>query len=151
MAQRKIQYFEADIAFKLPHPPTIIASWIQSIIKRADHQLISLHFIFCSDTYLHAYNVAYLQHDTYTDVITFTYADQAQTVEGEVYISIDRVRENADIYQCPFEEELYRVMIHGVLHLLGYKDDSPTEVSTMRIQEEQCLLLLQGLLTTSTK
>ena len=146
MPQKKIQYFEADIPFKLPHLPITITSWIQSIIKQANHHLISLHFIFCSDTYLHTYNVAYLQHDNYTDVITFTYTEQAQTIEGEVYISIDRVRENASIYQSPFEEELYRVMIHGVLHLLGYKDGNPTEANTMRIQEDQCLLLLQKLL-----
>lgn len=138
MPQVNIYYFTEDIAFNLPDPKST-TDWIQKVIHQEDYRLISLNFIFCSDNYLHAKNVAYLNHDTLTDVITFSYAEKAQTIEGEVYISIERVQENARTYHANFWNELYMVMIHGVLHLLGYKDDTLTEQETMREKERAYL------------
>jgi rRNA maturation RNase YbeY len=139
MPQVNIYYFTEDIAFKLPDPKSI-TDWIQKVIHQEGYRLISLNFIFCSDNYLHAKNVAYLNHDTLTDVITFSYAEKDQTIEGEVYISIARVQENARTYDASFLNELYTVMIHGVLHLLGYKDDTLAEQEIMRAKERAYLL-----------
>jgi len=94
-----------------------------------------LQFVFVSDEDLLKINQSVLDHDTYTDIITFDLSDQEGVVEGEVYISIDRVRDNAEKYSVAFEEEYIRVIGHGLLHLLGFKDKSETEIAKMRKQE----------------
>ncbi len=91
-------------------------------------------FYFCSDVYLHSINMEFLDHDTYTDIITFDY-NLGKQVHGEIYISVDRVEENANTYQCAFKEELHRVMIHGVLHLCGFKDKTKEDKERMRSKE----------------
>jgi probable rRNA maturation factor len=146
MPQKKIHYFREAIAFRLPLSQKTITYWVEKIIEQEKYHLLHLSFIFCSDAYLHEKNVAYLQHDTLTDVITFNYAEKPKTIEGEIYISVERVRENATQYQRLFKEELYRVMIHGVLHLTGHKDATPAEKRTMRTKENNCILLLNNLL-----
>ena len=136
-----INFFYEDTPFKLQQTKKI-KTWIKKVISLEDHSLKELNYIFCSDTYLHKINVTYLGHDTYTDIITFEYKEQkSPTIEGEIYISVDRVKENAATYQKTFKEELHRVIIHGVLHLLGYRDKSAKEKKEMRKKEEACLSL----------
>ncbi len=99
----------------------------------------TLNFIFCPDNYLLEINRKYLKHDYYTDIITFPYQQHPEALEADIYISIDRVKENATNLGVSFQDELLRVIIHGVLHLLGYKDKSPEDLARMRDMEEQCL------------
>jgi len=100
-----------------------------------------LNYIFCSDTYLHKINLEYLKHDTLTDIITFDYSEKKQ-ISGDIFISIDRIKENALKFNQSTDIELNRVLIHGVLHLLGYKDKTPKEKETMRAKEDFYLTLL---------
>ena len=103
------------------------------------HKVIKeLLFVFVDDEFLLEMNKSVLQHDFYTDIITFDYTEQ-NLLEGEIYISIDRVRENSEIYQVAFHVELIRVMFHGLLHMLGFKDKSKTEKEKMRQMENACL------------
>jgi rRNA maturation RNase YbeY len=111
-------------------------------VKKERKKLTSLNYIFCSDLYLLKINQEYLKHDTLTDIITFDYS-QKSNLEGEVYISIERVKENSEIFKRPFAEELHRVIIHGLLHLIGYADKSDAEKAQMRKKEEACLSLLK--------
>jgi len=99
-----------------------------------------LNFIFCSDNYLLKINVEHLNHDTYTDIITFDYSKEDR-ISGDIFISIDRVEENAKSHKTSFENELHRVIIHGVLHLLGYGDKEPGQKAEMRQKEDFCLSL----------
>lgn len=104
-------------------------------------RIAHLNYIFCSDKYLLKINRDYLKHDDYTDVVTFDYSESTQEIEGEIYISIDRVRENADRYKQEFTNELSRVMIHGLLHLMGYGDKTEAEQTKMKEREDACLFL----------
>ena len=134
-------YFHAEgVNFELDQPHTT-QEWVDSIIAKEDHELGELNFIFCNDQYLHEINMEYLEHDTLTDIITFDQSEEPNTIEGDVFISIDRVRENARDLGQPFEDELHRVIAHGVLHLLGYNDKTAEEVAAMRKKEEACLSL----------
>ena len=133
--------FHAEDTSFYPRRPQQLAQWVQSVIDREERQLVSLSFIFCSDDYLHQLNVQYLDHDTLTDVITFPYADPP-LVEGDIFISIDRVRDNAESLGISWETELCRVMIHGVLHLCGYLDKSPADKLTMTEKENLALARL---------
>lgn len=135
--QDPVVFFSEDIDFELSNSVAVVR-WIQSVITREACTLDFLNFIFCSDTHLHRMNLEYLQHDDLTDVITFPYADPP-VIQGDIFISIDRVRENAGIFNVPFDQELHRVMIHGVLHLCGYLDKKPAERSTMKLKEEEAL------------
>jgi probable rRNA maturation factor len=100
-----------------------------------------INYIFCSDSYLLSLNKGFLKHNTLTDIITFDNSEGTGSMEGEIYISIERVKENATKYDVSFEDELNRVMIHGILHLLGYKDKKPSEKALMRKKEEAYLSL----------
>lgn len=112
--------------------------WVARIILAHGKQPGTLHFIFCSDTYLASLNTKYLHHETLTDILTFDFST-GSAIQGDVYISIPRIRENALIYNAPFDEELRRVMAHGILHLLGFADKSPGEKKTMRKEEDKAL------------
>jgi len=129
-----VQYHTEAIDFDLPNS-TQITTWVEATIKAEENELSSLNFIFCDDTYLHKINLEYLDHDTLTDVITFPYTDKGAPIEGDIYISIDRIKENATKFEVPFLKELERVMIHGVLHLCGYGDKSKKEEKVMREKE----------------
>ena len=129
-----IYFFAEDIDFTLPHAAAT-AAWLQAVIQQEGSLLAQLNIIFCSDRYLHAHNLQYLQHDTLTDVLTFDYSDTARTLEGDMYISIDRVQANARTWQQPLLHELHTVMVHGVLHLLGYADNTPATQALMRHKE----------------
>lgn len=114
--------------------------WIQDILVFHQKVLGSISFIFCNDDYLHKINVAYLNHDTLTDVIGFDYSE-GNTVSGDVFISIERVTDNANDFKQDFHVELLRVMSHGVLHFIGFKDKSDFDESIMRLQEDHAISL----------
>lgn len=136
-----INFFSQSIPFNVPSPRKT-SSWIKSVIKKEKHLLEELNFIFCTDEELYQINVEYLKHKTFTDIITFDNSDQRGLIEGDIYISIDRVKENAYSLGITFEIELQRVMIHGVLHLLGYKDKTLAHKKEMRKKEDAYLSLL---------
>lgn len=130
-----IYYFSEKISFRLRQKKKI-STWLQMVLKEEGYTLLQLNFIFCSDSYLHAQNITYLGHDTLTDVITFSYATEAKTILGDVYISLERVKENAKAYKRNMLEELYMVMVHGLLHLLSYNDQTAEEQLVMRKKED---------------
>lgn len=136
-----IHFFSEDIEFELSGSNTAV-SWIHNIASRYDRSIAEINYIFCSDEYLHKINVEHLQHDTYTDIITFPLHEEGQDLMSDIFISIDRVRENASQLKLPFERELHRVMIHGVLHLCGLEDKSEEAASAMRSAEDEALSLL---------
>lgn len=140
----EISYHFEDVEFDLPHESQI-TSWIKAAIFAKSKNLSLINFIFCSDSYLYDLNVKYLNHDTYTDVITFSYSDDS--LEGDIFISTDRVRENAEDLGVSFENELHRVMIHGVLHLLGYNDKSQEDKEKMTSNENELLAILNEMIS----
>jgi rRNA maturation RNase YbeY len=134
-------YTETDFTLSDPEK---ISSWISEIIKNENHELGEVSYIFCDDAYLHKLNVQFLDHDTLTDVISFdnSLGDQ---IHGEIYISVERVRENAKEFSESFEDELHRVIIHGMLHFCKYKDKTEEEALLMRTKENEALKLLSDL------
>lgn len=135
-----IQYFYEDTDFILK-PVEKMTNWLLHSIA-SEHKTISLiNYIFCSDEYLHKVNVEYLNHDYYTDIITFDNSESPDEIEGDIFISIDRVSDNAQNEGVPFIKELRRVMIHGVLHLIGYNDKTDEEQILMRQKENEYLSL----------
>ncbi len=134
-----IEFIAEDIDFE-PSDTPALESWIRTIIDREKCQLGFLNFIFCSDNFLLDLNEEYLGHDTLTDIITFPY-QPPPFIEGDVFISVERVRENAQEFGVSFEVELHRVMAHGVLHLCGYKDKTEEEQAVMRQKEDAALAL----------
>jgi rRNA maturation RNase YbeY len=137
-----ISFHDEDAGF-LPAHPEKLYSWIETVIQQENGQLRQLAYIFCSDQYLHQINLEYLNHDTYTDIITFPYAEPP-VIHSDIFISVERVRENANTLKVPFEQELHRVIIHGVLHLCGYPDKSEAEARKMRGKEDEALALLDS-------
>ncbi len=135
-----IQFFTEDITYSVIKPRKT-ASWIKEVIKNEKATLSEINYIFCSDKYLLSLNQQFLNHNTFTDIITFNNSVQKDLLSADIYISIDRVKENADKFKVLFENEIHRVMIHGVLHLLGFKDKKPAEKALMRKKEEACLSL----------
>lgn len=113
--------------------------FINELLKKKGRRLEQLSFVFCSDEYLLQINQTYLSHNDYTDIITFDLSDKQQS-SGEIYISVDRVRENARKFEKTFQEELHRVIFHGVLHLCGYKDKLKQDALAMRRQEARALM-----------
>jgi len=131
-----ISFFEEDINFKLKSKKQV-RQWITDTISAEDFNLKELTYIFCSDKYLLQINRQYLNHDTYTDIITFDNSeDNADIVVGDIFISIERIHENAANFNVPEVSELHRVIIHGVLHLLGYKDKTPADKQKMTEKED---------------
>lgn len=133
-----INFFTEDISYVLKDKRKIKA-WVSATIAAEGYQLDELNFILCSDDYLLRINQQYLDHDTYTDVITFDNSEALKTITGDVFISIDRIRENASLYKHRLQDELCRVMIHGTLHLLGYKDKSKADKTRMTQKENDYL------------
>jgi rRNA maturation RNase YbeY len=139
VAEEGVHYYYEDIDFEMPEDDKI-SNWVQKTILTEGKAFRSVSYIFCSDEYLHKINMEYLSHDDYTDVITFPYAENP--VEGDVFISIERIRENADNQKVAFEKELHRVMIHGALHLCGHTDKTPELRAAMTEKENFYLALL---------
>jgi probable rRNA maturation factor len=136
----QIRFFSEDIPFKLKHPIKA-SSWIKNVAKKEKRTIKEINYIFCTDEYLLQLNQGFLNHKTLTDIITFDNSEGKKALEGEIYISIERVKENSLKFKTDFEDELHRVMVHGVLHLIGYKDKKPSEKALMRKKEEACLSL----------
>ena len=126
--------FHSEIPFEITAVEQT-SNWLSSIISQEDYNEGEVSIVFCDDEYLHKLNVEFLDHDTLTDVISFDYSI-GKEIHGEIFISIERVRENANEFSQTFDTELSRVMAHGVLHYCGYKDKSTTEAATMRSKEE---------------
>lgn len=123
------------------HSRTKLKEWINKTAEQREKKIGNISYIFCSDDELLQINNQYLKHDYYTDVITFDYSEGA-VLNGDIFISVDRVRDNAKQVGVTFEEELYRVMIHGVLHLSGVNDKTEQQAKQMRKAEEDSLKLL---------
>lgn len=141
MPESLIEFFNEDIEFEVKDEQKS-KEWLQKIISNYSFELESLNYIFCSDEYLHQMNVDYLDHDTLTDVITFDNSDIEGVIEGDVFISIDRVVENARSFNISLEMELHRVMVHGLLHLFGFDDKRPELKNLMKSKEDECLALI---------
>ena len=124
-------YFEMDFML---HNSTRYADWVSRVIRSEQYTIHTINYIFCEDTYLHRLNKEYLRHDSLTDILTFDYSDQG-CLSGDIFISIERVQDNALTYGFGFDEELRRVMAHGLLHMMGYKDKSDEERIVMRSAE----------------
>lgn len=132
-----INFYNENIDFE-PENKHLIQKWISSIIEEKKFSPGTLNYIFCSDEYLLKLNQQYLDHNTYTDIITFDYST-GKVLSGDIFISIDRVKENASKFRKTFENELHRVMVHGILHLIGYKDKTDGESKEMHNQEDHYL------------
>lgn len=135
-----IQYFYPYKSFSFVNR-SAFKRFIELLVKKEGYQLDELRFIFCSDQELLKINKQYLQHHYFTDIITFPLSEKGAPLNGEMYISIDRIKQNAKTLKVSFCEELHRVMIHGVLHLCGYKDKSSQEIKKMREREDHYLRL----------
>jgi len=126
-------FFETPVTLK---DRTEIKKLISLVFRKEGVKLGSLNYIFCTDKRLLKINQDFLKHDYYTDIITFELSPKGQPVEGEIYISVDRVKENAISQEASFKQELLRVILHGALHLCGYKDKTPREIKLIRQKEE---------------
>jgi rRNA maturation RNase YbeY len=141
----QINFLKADISF-VPKQKKLLRQWIALTIQSHHKKLGQIDYIFCSDEHLLQMNKQYLNHHTLTDIITFDYSNELTAeVAGEIYISINRVRENAEVFKCTFNDELHRVMIHGVLHLCGFKDKTKNQKQIMRAQEDEAIKSLKKL------
>ena len=129
-----IEFRNEKIKF-LPKNKSVLKDWIASVIRKEKKKAVQIHYVFCDDKFLLALNKKYLNHHTLTDIITFDYSSNKELI-GEIYISIPRVKENAKKFDVKFEDELHRVMVHGVLHLCGYKDKTKKDKAEMRRMEE---------------
>ncbi len=140
-----IQYFNNEVDFDLKSK-LLIRRWIKTVAEQYSKRCKDINIIFCSDPALLEINKQFLGHDYYTDIITFDYCE-GDKLSGELYISIDTVRANAVEYEQTFETELHRVIIHGILHLIGFDDHQENDIIQMRRGEEQALELLGTLLS----
>lgn len=112
-----------------------LKEWIAEAVAAEEFLVGEINYVFCTDEYLHKINLQYLNHDTYTDIISFDYR-VGKKLHGDIFISVDRVRENATKFEVDFNSELLRVLIHGILHFCGYKDKLDNEVNAMRAKED---------------
>lgn len=121
-----------------------VKQWLQAVANDYSFKLGTISFIFCSDEYILDINRRYLNHDYYTDVITFDYRE-GKTLSGDVFISLDTVQSNALVFSTTYEDELHRVIVHSVLHLIGFKDKTDVDAREMRLNEDHCLELLKSI------
>ncbi len=131
----KILFHSADRKFRFPEKKRL-KQFLEAIFSSENIILKSVDFIFCSDDYLLEINKTFLQHDFYTDIITFDLSESEDEIIGEIYISLDRVKDNANNQKTSLKEEILRVIFHGVLHLCGYNDKSKAQISLMRTKED---------------
>ena len=139
-----VRYFFEDIKFQYKSR-RFNNAWLRCVAEREQCRLGDLNIIFCSDPYLLNINLQYLGHDYYTDIITFDYSEKP-VVSGDLFISVDTVRDNASFYGAGFDEELHRVIVHGLLHLIGYDDHTDADIAQMRLKENESLSLRQEML-----
>lgn len=133
-----IQFFEEDITYKLKDK-TKVKAWVKNTIIAEGFKLSELNYIFCSDEYLLQINQQYLDHDTYTDIVTFDNSEQEGVIVSDIFISIPRIKENAAKFKVSETDEIHRVIIHGALHLLGYKDKTAADKKKMTEKEDYYL------------
>lgn len=136
----KINFLSSDRQFNFQQKRAIKA-FIELIFKKEKTALLRIAYVFCSDEFLLKMNADFLQHDYYTDIITFGLSEKNKPVEAEIYISIDRVKDNAKQLRVSYKTEMLRVIFHGALHLCGYKDKRKSEILVMRAKEDRYLLL----------
>ena len=134
-----VSYFTEDTNFAFKEK-RFTAKWLKFVAQSEAKKLGDIGIIFCSDNYILEVNIKYLQHDYYTDIITFDYCE-GDTLSGDLFISIDSVRENASFYGVEFPVELNRVIVHGLLHLIGYDDHTEEDIAVMRAKENYYLSL----------
>jgi probable rRNA maturation factor len=134
-----IRFFYEEVDFKIKNPRKTV-NWIEESSKKEKKKINEISYIFCSDNFLQKLNRKFLSHSTLTDIITFDHSD-GKFISGEIYISLERVKENSIEFTTTLQNELLRVMIHGILHLCGYKDKKPLDTITMRKKEEAYLSL----------
>lgn len=132
-----IKYFVEDTRFNFTKK-RLNSKWLKAVAENEDKKIGDISVIFCSDSYLLDINKRFLQHDYYTDIITFDYCE-GKILSGDLFISVDSVRANSEYYKTDFEEELNRVIVHGVLHLIGFDDHKDDDIKMMRSKESDCL------------
>ena len=132
--------FNSETSFTLKNHKKLV-KWIGDVISSEGFQVGEINYIFCNDSYLNKINQEFLNHDTFTDIISFDYT-LGKEVGGDIFISIERVLENAEKFNEVFENELHRVMIHGILHFMGYKDKTKKEKTLMRTKEDEKIFIL---------
>ena len=132
-----VSYFTEDTSFAFKEK-RLTSRWLKFVAESEAKRLGDIAVIFCSDNYILIINIQYLQHDYYTDIITFDYCE-GNRLSGDLFISVDSVRENALLYKTEFADELNRVIVHGLLHLMGYDDHTPEDVAVMRAKENYYL------------
>lgn len=135
-----IYFHYEDTSFR-PRSITRLKNWLKRVAKKEGYSIKELNYIFCSDTYLLSINKEHLNHNYFTDIITFDNSEETLHIEGDIFISIDRVKDNASVFKQPYNTELKRVMVHGLLHLMGYKDKNGEDKNRMRKKEDHYLLL----------
>lgn len=140
MAINMVSFFTEGIDFKVVNPLKT-KKWIKNASISEGYELSQLNYVFCSDEYLLEINKQYLDHDYFTDIITFDNSEEDNQLEGDIYISVDRVRENAATFHTDFDTEMRRVLIHGLLHLAGHDDTSEALKTAMRAKEDEYLRL----------
>ncbi len=135
-----ISFHNQSIAFKFKQK-TKLKAWIKAVTEKEKHKLGTINYIFCTDDELLEINIKHLNHHTLTDIITFDYTE-GKTINSDIFISIERVLENSKKFKVTFDDEFHRVMIHGILHLCGYKDKTKADAELMRKKEDAALKLL---------
>ena len=139
VSSSSINYFYEDVSFELSNQKNT-TDWIIRVVQLESAEILHINYIFCSDRYLLEINKSRLGHDYFTDIITFDQSDGA-ALEADIFISVERVKENATSEQVDFNHEIHRVIIHGILHLLGYTDKTEAQKLEMRKKEDSCLSL----------
>jgi rRNA maturation RNase YbeY len=135
-----INFFNEDINFKLKDK-TLFKAWLKKVAEKEGFRINDLNYIFCSDQYLLQINLEYLDHDTYTDIITFDNSEDESIIEGDIFVSIERIIDNSKTLNTSFDDEIKRVIIHGLLHLCGYDDKSILDKAEMRLLESKYILI----------
>lgn len=143
MTSANINYFSQNINFSIDDENKI-SEWLHLISKSENFNLSEINYIFCDDKFLYSLNIEYLNHNTFTDVISFDFSERTDQITGDIYISIERISENANKFNKTINNELFRVMAHGLLHLLGYSDKTKSEKLLMTKKEDYYLSLLEN-------
>jgi rRNA maturation RNase YbeY len=136
-----INFHSEAIDFKVVNPIKT-KRWLKSVIKAEGFELSEINYVFCNDEYLHSINFEYLDHDTLTDIITFDNSEEDELIEGDIFVSIERIIDNTKDFNTTFEQEFKRVIVHGILHLCGYCDKTDQNEKQMREKEDYYLRLL---------